>query len=44
MKTENPKFQKNQTKIDEVRALPCLAGEPPNLADWLSAAAGFGFS
>jgi hypothetical protein len=37
------KFLKNPTKIEEVRALPWLAGESLKLADGLSTAAGFGF-
>ena len=44
LKTVNPKFYENQTKIEEVKALPCLAGEPPNLAVcgcWISLVALF---
>ena len=40
LKSLNLKFQKNWTKIEAVRSLPCLAWEPPNLADWLCLADG----
>ena len=30
--TKNPKFQKYLAKLEEVRALPCLAEELQNLA------------
>ena len=39
----NPKFQKNRAHTKKVRALPSLAGEPPNLADRLCLADGFRF-
>ena len=38
-----PKFQKNKTRTKKVRALPCLAGELPNLADRLCLSDGFRF-
>ena len=42
-RTLNPKFQKNWTKTEAAPALPCLAGEPPKLADRLCSAASICF-
>ena len=38
-RTLNPKFKKNWNKAMAAPALPCLAGEPLNLANWLCLAA-----